>query len=37
MVDSPITTPGAFLFLKNNESRYLIKKWDSNFPIDTNR
>jgi hypothetical protein len=25
------------LFLKNNESRYLIKKWDSNFPIDTNR
>lgn len=36
-VDTPITTPWQFLFLKTNESRYLIKKWDSDFPIDKGR
>lgn len=34
-LDRTITTPGENIFLKQNESRYLIKKWDSNFPIDT--
>lgn len=36
-LDRTVTTPWATMFLKNNESRYIIKKWDSNFPIDTKR
>lgn len=33
-MDIPITTPGANIFLKTDETRHLIKKWDSNFAID---
>jgi len=36
-LDTDVTTPWANIFLKTDESRHLIKKWDSNFPIDTNR
>lgn len=34
-LNTAITTPGANIFLKVDESRHLIKKRDSNFPIDT--
>ncbi len=33
-LDTTITTPGANIFLNVDETRHLIKKWDSNFPID---
>lgn len=33
-LDSPITTPGANIFLDTNESRHLIKNYNSNWPID---
>lgn len=34
-LDQTITTPGANIFLKRDETRHLIKKWDSNFPINS--
>lgn len=36
-LDNPITTPWDNIFLKTDESRHIIKKWDSHFPIDTGR
>lgn len=34
-VDRTVTTPWSNLYLRRNETRHLIKKWDSNFAIDT--
>lgn len=36
-LDTTITTPGSNIFLHRNETRHLIKKWDSNFAIDIDR
>jgi len=36
-LNEDITTPWANIFLDQNETRHLIKKWDSNFPIDVDR
>lgn len=33
-LNTTITTPGANIFLRFDETRHLIKKWDSNFAID---